>query len=189
MNNLDRAKLIAETAHGATGQKRKYTGKPYIVHPAEVFLILINAGIKDENILSAAWLHDVVEDTEITLEFVFKNVGFEVSKIVEMVTDISKPEDGNRKVRKQIDREHYLIADYRGKTVKLADCLSNGRDIEKNDRNFSVVYFKEIKLLLPYLKGGEESLYNDVENMISEYENRTEYERLQTALKTNDENK
>ena len=183
MNKVEIAQLIAETAHGATGQRRKYTSRPYIVHPAEVVSILKSVGITDENILSAAWLHDVVEDTGITLEFIKWNVCKNVSDIVEMVTDISKPEDGNRETRKQIDREHYLHSNYKGQTVKLADCLSNGRDIEKNDRNFSVVYFKEIKLLLPYLLGGEESLFIAVEKMISDYENRAEYEKLQNALK------
>jgi len=183
MNKVEIAKLIAETAHGATGQKRKYTGFPYIIHPAEVVFILQDAGITDEIILSAAWLHDVVEDTEITLEFIRWNICHNVAEVVEMVTDISCPDDGNRMVRKQIDREHYLTADARGKTVKLSDCLSNGRDIEKNDRNFSVVYFKEIKKLLPYLKGGNVKLYLEVEKMIKEYENRAEYERLQNSLK------
>lgn len=182
MDKIEIAQLIAETAHGAIGQRRKYTGQPYIVHPAEVVEILKSFDITDKNILSAAWLHDVVEDTEINLRFVSENVCANVAEIVEMVTDISCLDDGNRYTRKRIDREHYLTADYRGKTVKLADCLSNGRDIEKNDRNFSVVYFKEIKLLLPYLRGGNMSLFEAVENMISSYENRAEYERLQNAL-------
>jgi len=183
MNNIQLAELIATTAHYAIGQKRKYTGRPYIVHPAEVVKILKDFGIKDEVVLSAAWLHDVVEDTEITIEFIRWNVCVSVADVVEMVSDISRPDDGNRAVRKQMDREHYLTADWRGRSVKLADCLSNGRDIEKNDRNFSVVYFKEIKLLLPYLKGGDELLYQAVDKMIFEYENRAEHERLQSALK------
>lgn len=183
MNVINKARLIAKTAHAAINQKRKYTGNDYIVHPAEVVYILNRNGIADKETLAAAWLHDVVEDTGITLSFIKHNVSEEVSKVVEMVTDISKPEDGNRKARKLIDREHYLTADSRGKNVKLADCLSNGMDIEKNDRNFSVVYFKEIKLLLPYLKGGDKVLYNKVKNMIKDYENRAEYERMQDSLK------
>ena len=182
MNKVEIAELIAKTAHRAIGQRRKYTGQPYIIHPKEVVKILKDAGITDENILSAAWLHDVVEDTQITLTFITMNIGIEISNIVEMVTDISVPEDGNREERKRIDREHYLTADSRGKTVKLADCLSNGKDIEKNDKNFSVVYFREIKLLLPYLKGGNKKLYLKLDKMISEYENKLEHEKLQNAL-------
>jgi len=183
MTIVEKAKLIAKTAHAAIDQKRKYTGQDYIVHPAEVVKILLQAKIANENIIAAAWLHDVVEDTDITLSFIRYNVSSEVADIVEMVTDVSKPEDGNRETRKQMDREHYLTADYRGRSVKLADCLSNGRDIEKNDRNFSVVYFKEIGKLLPYLKGGCDELYLLVFDMIKEYNNRAEYERLQESLK------
>lgn len=178
MDKLERSELLASTAHYAIGQRRKYTNHLYIVHPAEVVIILKKAGIIDPVILGAAWLHDVVEDTEITLEFIQYNVCHSIANVVEMVTDISRPEDGNREYRKMLDRQHYLQADYRGKTVKLADCLSNGKDIEKNDRDFSVVYFKEIKLLLPYLKGGNTILFKQVEKMIYEYENRVENERL-----------
>jgi len=182
IDKIEIAELIATTAHTATGQKRKYTNQPYIVHPAEVVILLKKFGITDENILSAAWLHDVVEDTELTLEFIRWNICNSVAEIVEMVTDISQPEDGNRATRKMLDREHYETADARGKIVKLADCLSNGYDIQKHDKNFAVVYFKEIKLLLPYLKGGNKKLYNAVYKMIKDYELDVENERLQTAL-------
>lgn len=58
---LDAATVVAATAH--CGQRRKYTNEPYIVHPLEVIQILMQHGITDEVILSAAVLHDVIEDT------------------------------------------------------------------------------------------------------------------------------
>jgi len=54
----------------------------------------------------AAWLHDTVEDTPCTLDDVRNMCGEEVAVLVEMLTDTSKPEDGNRAARKAIDREH-----------------------------------------------------------------------------------
>ena len=183
MSVLLRSRLIAETAHMAICHKRKYTEDDYIVHPEEVYNILLKAGVKDQIILSTAWLHDTVEDTGVTLEFIRKEVGLRIAKTVEMVTDISKPEDGNRAIRKNIDRDHYKTADFRGKTVKLADCLSNGIDIKKNDKNFAVTYFKEIELLLPYLKGGNKKLYLMMEEMIKQYFIDAGNERLQDALK------
>ena len=182
MSDLLRSRLIAETAHMAINHKRKYTGDDYIIHPNEVYNILIETGVKDQTILSSAWLHDVVEDTGITIDFLKKEVGFHIANTVSMLTDISKPEDGNRATRKRIDREHYKTADFRGKTVKLADCLSNGRNIKEHDKNFSVTYFKEIELLLPYLKGGNKKLYLMTEEMIKQYFIDTENERLQNAL-------
>jgi (p)ppGpp synthase/HD superfamily hydrolase len=49
----------------------------------------------------------------------------EVVALVEMLTDVSKPEDGNRAVRKEIDRQHTALASPEGKTIKLADLIDN----------------------------------------------------------------
>ena len=183
MNIINKARLIAKTAHAAIEQKRKFTNDDYIVHPADVVRILIDHGIVCKTTLAAAWLHDTVEDTGVTLSFIKHNISEEVSKVVEMVTDISKPEDGNRAARKKIDREHYLTADERGMNVKLADMISNGADIAKNDPDFAVVYFKEYELLLPFLKNGNISLYTTAERMIEHYNATVENNRLQDALK------
>lgn len=177
---IERSMLIAKTAHKAINQKRKYTGANYFIHPLEVHNIL-KEYTDDEVILSVGLLHDVVEDTEITLDFISENVSQEVAYVLEMVTDISKPEDGNRNFRKRMDREHYKTADYRGKMVKLADVISNGIDIQEHDKKFSVRYFYEIDLLLPFLKV-ESKLYMRALKMVYDYKIETENERLQNAL-------
>ena len=64
MDIVDRARLFATAAHEAAGNVRKYTFEPYIVHPAEFVEILKGVPHTDE-MLAAAWLHDVVEDTEV----------------------------------------------------------------------------------------------------------------------------
>ncbi len=178
---IKRSMLLSKTAHKAIGQKRKYTGEDYFAHPLEVYEILL--GYTDnEVILSAALLHDVVEDTDITLDFISEEISLDVALVVEMVTDITKPEDGNRAERKKIDREHYKTADYRGKMVKLADIISNGFDIKENDKHFAVTYFKEIGLLLSYLEI-DSLIYTIASEMVYDYNLECEEERLQNALR------
>jgi (p)ppGpp synthase/HD superfamily hydrolase len=124
---------IAEFAHNQIEQKRKYTGEPYINHPKAVVEI-VRSVEHTEAMICAAWLHDVVEDTQITLACLEQmlseqctSIEFakEVVALVEMLTDVSKPEDGNRAVRKEIDRQHTALASPEGKTIKLADLIDN----------------------------------------------------------------
>lgn len=63
----EKARVFATAAHGAVGQVRKYTGEPYINHPAEVVQI-VRSVQHTPDMIAAAWLHDVVEDTAVTLE-------------------------------------------------------------------------------------------------------------------------
>ena len=57
--------MFATAAHAAIGQKRKYSGDDYIVHPARVASIVTRHGGTDE-MIAAAWLHDTVEDTDVS---------------------------------------------------------------------------------------------------------------------------
>lgn len=87
----------------------------------------------DEEMIAAAWLHDVVEDTPATLYDVEKEFGTGVAELVENLTDISKPGDGNRLTRKSIDKKHIARASQRAKTIKLADLIDNASDISKHE--------------------------------------------------------
>lgn len=154
-NLVDRALKFATIAHA--DQKRKYTGKPYIVHPIEVMQI-VSTVEHDEAMLAAALLHDVVEDTDIDLNTIRDVFGDDVASLVDDLTDVSKPEDGNRKVRKALDREHSAQASARAQTIKLADLISNSSDILENDPKFAKVYLAEKELLLEVLTEGDASL-------------------------------
>ncbi len=151
-----KAKNFAEKVH--RDQARKYSGKPYAVHLREVAGLCAEVGCRDE-VVAAAWLHDAKEDqgvTDIELRAMF---GDDVALLVDEVTDRSRPEDGNRKSRKNIDREHNGRASAEGKTIKLADMISNGKDISAHDPHFAVTYMREMELLLPLLKEGDSTLY------------------------------
>lgn len=163
---VEKARLFATAAHHAVGQVRKYTGEPYINHPAEVVLILERAGVIQPEMLAAAWLHDVVEDTGVTIEVIRAEFGQCVATLVEGLTDVSKPEDGNRKKRKAIDRAHTAKQSPACKTIKLADLISNTQSIVKRDPEFAKVYLAEKRLLLDEaLRHGDTFLWRQAWDM------------------------
>ena len=141
------AKMFATAAHAAVGQKRKYSGDDYIIHPQRVAAIVEKHGGTDE-MIAAAWLHDTVEDTDVTPELITEMFGDEVASIVEGLTDVSLPSDGNRAKRKSIDRMHSASASTEAQFVKCADIIDNSWDIADNDPSFAKVYKSEVFLLL-----------------------------------------
>jgi (p)ppGpp synthase/HD superfamily hydrolase len=155
---------FARKAH--EGQLRKYTNEPYIFHPINVGFILTTV-TNDQDIISAGILHDVIEDTKIIGPDIFNSFGVRVTKFVLDVTDISKPSDGNRKVRKQIDLRHLAKAEPESKTIKLADIIDNVNSIIKYDPGFAKVWLQEKRDLLPYLKDGNSELYERAEWIIN----------------------
>jgi (p)ppGpp synthase/HD superfamily hydrolase len=157
MNTAEHARIFATAAHAAVGQLRKYTNEPYIVHPAEVVSI-VRSVPHTEAMLAAAWLHDVVEDTGVTIETVRAEFGSDVADLVSWLTDVSRPEDGNRAHRKARDREHTAAAPAEAQTVKLADLISNTRSIMAHDPKFAVTYLEEKRALLAVMTRGDATL-------------------------------
>lgn len=164
---VESAKIYAKASHEKVGQLRKYTNDPYIVHPAEVAQIVSTVEHTDE-MLAAAWLHDTVEDTDVSIEDIRKEFGDVVADLVSDLTDVSKPEDGNRKTRKEIDRQHTAKASAQAKTIKLADLISNSSSIVEHDKKFAKVYLKEKALLLEVLREGDAELWNRAKAVLDE---------------------
>jgi len=158
MTQTNKAIVFAAKAHG--DQRRKYTGASYIVHPIEVMGILMAHDITDDDVLAAALLHDVVEDTPVGPEtLIMEGFNARVVGLVLEVTDVSKPNDGNRAYRKGLDRLHLAKASPDGQNIKLADLMSNTVDITKGDPGFAKVYLVEKTHLLGVLTRGDDSLY------------------------------
>lgn len=160
-----RADAFADRAHAAVGQKRKYTGEDYIVHPREVAGIVATVP-HTLAMLMAALLHDTVEDTDVTIEDVLAEFGSEVTDLVAGLTDVSKPSDGNRAVRKAIDRQHSADAIDQVQTIKLADLISNSRSILEHDAAFAKIYLHEKNLLLEVLTKGDKTLHAIATQMV-----------------------
>lgn len=152
------AKDFCIEKHEAIQQKRKYTYEPYWTHPEAVVAILKKIPHTKEMII-AAWLHDTVEDAGVSLDEIEQRFGSLVASYVEQLTDISKPEDGNREQRKKIDREHTAKAEPDVKTIKLADLIHNSFSILNHDLKFSKTYLPEKVLLLEVLTEGDNTLW------------------------------
>lgn len=165
MTIVERARVFATAAHAAVSQLRKYTHEPYIVHPAEVVGIVMTVEHTPE-MLAAAWLHDVVEDTGVTIETIRAEFGNEVAELVGWLTDVSKPEQGNRATRKAIDRAHTAMAPAAAQTIKLADLISNTKSIMEHDEKFAKTYLAEKALLLEVMTKGNSVLMAEARRSI-----------------------
>lgn len=176
MNLIELAIIFATKAH--QGQVRKYTKEPYIYHPIEVSRIVWSV-LPDEEFMAAALLHDVLEDTDTKPNQIQQEFGNHVLDLVLQLTDISKPEDGNRAVRKAMDRDHLRRACPRAKTIKLADLISNTDSIVEHDPDFAIVYMKEKSLLLEVLTEGNQTLYQAAVERVYQHDTK----RLEEALK------
>lgn len=166
-NLIYRAKNFAEWVHAE--QVRKYTGEPYANHLREVAGYCAEVGCRDE-VVAAAWLHDCVEDQNVTDAELRERFGDDVARLVGEVTDQSRPEDGNREARKRIDREHNGRASPEGKTIKLADLISNTKSIAVRDPHFAVTYLREKRLLMPLLTEGNPTLWRRAMDLLEKYE-------------------
>lgn len=122
------AYAFAREAHA--GQKRN-SGEPYIMHPIAVARIVAEELELDPNVVIAAFLHDVVEDTPHTLEEISARFGADVAFLVDVVTKRKKT---NYIHSKQIDNFQQILDsvhyDIRALMVKLADRLHNMRTLD-----------------------------------------------------------
>ncbi len=114
-----------------TGQLRA-SGEPYLVHPLEVAHVLAEMKL-DPNAIAAGLLHDLVEDTAVTIEQIRQEFGEQVAHIVEGVTKISKIDFATREERQAENLRKMMLAmvsDIRVVLIKLADRLHNMRTLE-----------------------------------------------------------
>ena len=129
---IDKAFETANSFH--QGQLRR-SGEPYIIHPIAVANILVDLGMDYQSIV-AALLHDVVEDTDYTIEQLTEEFGEDVAVLVDGVTKLGKVQLNSRETKEEQQAENVrkmLLAmskDIRVIIVKLADRLHNMRTLE-----------------------------------------------------------
>jgi (p)ppGpp synthase/HD superfamily hydrolase len=158
------ASIFATAAHYAIDQRRKYTGEPYIGHPARV-VELVKTVDHTPEMLCAAWLHDVVEDTKVPLDILDKLFGGTVANMVFSLTDCGH-ECGNRAKRKAIDRERLAQAPGSVQTIKVADLIDNTSTIVQFDPEFAKVYLREKRELLDVLSHADPFLWTKADDML-----------------------
>jgi (p)ppGpp synthase/HD superfamily hydrolase len=170
MSLVDEARIFATQAHGATGQRRKYTGEPYIVHPTAVVDLLKGAGITDQAMLCAAWLHDVLEDCPAVAACeIGASFGPEVEAMVWVLTNIPAGQGLNRASRKAADLKRISESDGRVQTIKVADLIDNTSSIVEHDPTFAKVYMAEKRSLLIGMARANTVLWNRAWDIVEDY--------------------
>ena len=136
MDKVTKAIEFAAMAHD--GMMRKKDKTPYILHPLEA-AVIVGTMTADSDVISAAVLHDVVEDTEITIEEIEENFGSRVRHLVESETEDKRadlPPESTWKIRKEESLEE--LADCGDRDVLilwLGDKLSNMRSFYRIWKN------------------------------------------------------
>ncbi|MFF8599594.1 RelA/SpoT family protein [Streptomyces sp. NPDC015232] len=181
---LRRAYVLAESSH--RGQFRK-SGEPYITHPLAVTLILAELGAETTT-LTAALLHDTVEDTEVTLDQVRREFGDEVAYLVDGVTKLEKVDYGAAAEPETFRK--MLVAtgnDVRVMSIKLADRLHNMRTLgvmrpEKQARIAKVTR----DVLIPLAERlGVQALKTELEDLVFAILHPEEYETTRALIAGN----
>ena len=147
---LDRAIIFAVKAH--TGTERRGKGFPYIVHPMEAVEIVATI-TPDQELLAAAALHDVVEDTDVSADELRREFGDRIAALVVAESDVFEDgvsEEDSWHARKKAAIDRLARAPYEAKIVAMGDKLSNMRAIArdyavKGDSLWSIFHAKDPK--------------------------------------------
>ena len=182
---LRKAYALARTAH--EGQFRK-GGEPYIMHPVAVATIIAEDFMMDANSVAAGFLHDVVEDTDTTIDDIRREFGDDVAFLVQVVTKPKSHAPGQANLAKQENNFRQLLdsmrRDIRAVLIKLADRLHNMRSLG------SMQPVKQMKIAgetdffyAPFANRlGLNNLRRELENLSFRFRCPERYERLRRAL-------
>ena len=169
MRMINKAREFATKAH--EGQVRKGTNRPYIVHPIEVGDI-VSSMTQDAEVISAALLHDTIEDCEHVSRMLLAEEFSE--RVANMVAQESEDKSKTWMERKRATIEHIRNAPHEVKLICLADKLSNIRDIDRDypvlgDELWNRFRMKDKDTIGWYYKGVRDSL-EDTLNTLKPYE-------------------
>ncbi len=185
--DIDKIISAYEFADKAHGDQRRVSGVPYILHPTSVACILADMNMDTDSIV-AALLHDVVEDTDVTLDTVKEMYGSEVALLVDGLTKISKIKFTDREEQQAENVRKMLMAmsnDIRVIIVKLADRLHNMRTIacvaEQKRRDKARECLDVYAPIAHRL--GMKNIKEELEDLSIRYLDPVAYEEIETELK------
>ena len=122
---LESAELFAKDKH--SGMTRDDSKTPYWKHCEGIVNRLKNLGITDEDVLCAAWLHDIIEDTDATFDDIEQRFG---SQVAVMVLSLSKDPKLSKKEKERQYIEQLKNAPWQAQLIKLCDIASNLKDMK-----------------------------------------------------------
>ncbi len=130
---------------------------------------IVSSVSRDEEVIAAAWLHDVVEDTAATFGDVERNFGVRVAKLVHELTVVSYLGRRKRAVRFALEKEHFARVSEEAKTIKLADLIDTGRDLHKNQPADFERFALEATELASVLEAGDQTLLARLRRDLEKY--------------------
>jgi len=142
---VDTASRMACEAH--EGHRRKYTKRPYVEHPQRVAARVAAHPGSTLEMVAAAWLHDVLEDTAVSAEAIEEAVSPGVAALVRELTNPSRGSDLPRAERKAMDREHLARISDEAKVIKMIDRIDNLGELGSAPRPFRALYAMESERL------------------------------------------
>ena len=184
IQSVRKAYDIAEEAHRGVFRE---SGDPYISHPLNVTNNLLNMEIYDTDTLCAALLHDVVEDTNITLEDIAKELNPTVSELVDGVTKISRMNFSSKEAQRFANTRKIingLTKDVRIILIKLADRLHNMKtlDYKREDKQHDNAV-ETMELFVPLaLSIGAYRIKGDLEDLSLKYLEPDKYKEIQDKM-------
>jgi GTP pyrophosphokinase len=140
IRGIRKAFLLAVDAHK---DMRRKTGEPYIYHPLEVARIIVSEIGLGETAVICALLHDVVEDSDYSLEYIEKQFGSDIARIIDALTKVKEISDNSNPSRQAENFKKMLLTlsvDPRVMLIKLADRLHNMRTLEsmRSDKQLKI---------------------------------------------------
>ena len=181
---IERAYKLAKDAH--KDQKRK-SGEPYIIHPIEVAMILVDLGMDLETV-AAGILHDVVEDTDITLDELREIFGDDLAELVDGVTKLTQIKYTSDKVEIQAENLRKMLLamakDIRVIIIKLSDRLHNMRTLQYMTRAKQLEKAKETMEIYSPIAGrlGISKLKTELDDLAFKYTDPDNYYSLTEGL-------
>ncbi len=191
----DLSKIVSayELADYYHGDQKRESGEPYITHPLAVAYILLELGMDTDTICSAL-LHDVVEDTECTLEQLQKKFGSDVAMLVNGVTKLKKVETFTKDEQKAENIRKILLAmseDIRVIIIKLADRLHNMRTLNFcREEKRRVIAHETMNIYAPIAhRLGIRSIKDELEDLAFYYLDPYAYEEIEKQMKLRKESR
>ncbi len=160
-----RAREWSILAHGDAGQFRAGSGLAYASHCAEVCAVLSTV-TDDPDALSAAWLHDSKEDAGLSRERLALGHGDQVANLIMAVSGPEPQGFLSRADRKARFREQLAAASAQAQSLKLADVISNARNVRINNPKFAQTYLLEKQRDVLALSRGNRSLRNAAAKLV-----------------------